>query len=110
MLIFSFLKSKNGFFLSVWFLCLLIPLAFWLQSYEKFETIKWCLWLGITGIVFFNLARVQQTWNTVPKVIGYVIGLMLVWAFISVLLAPQFWTGFLGTYPRFTNGWLFYFI
>ncbi len=110
MLIFSFLKSKNGFFLSVWFLCLLIPLAFLLTSYEKFETIKWCLWLGITGIIFFNLARAQQTLNKVPKVIGYAIGLMLVWALISVLWAPQFWTGFLGTYPRFTNGWLFYFI
>ncbi len=108
MFIRSFLKHKDTSYLVVWFLCLLVPLSFFYHSYEKFETIKWVIWLLLTGGLGFYLAKTRQ-WHIRPfGLIGRVIGVMLGLGLISAILAPQFWTAMFGTYPRFTNGWGFY--
>ncbi|MBL8029791.1 MAG: O-antigen ligase family protein [Candidatus Doudnabacteria bacterium] len=90
-------------------LFLTLPLFFNWNLNEKFETFKFALWLVLGGIIF--LAVIIKNTVRVPKgVLGYS---LFVWILLAILatvfsISPQ--TSFFGFYPRFTSGFLFYFL
>lgn len=104
------------------FLALVVPLAFSFSTYEKYETVKFGLWLALLGWAFcvcalgikrgnFSTSPAEpEQFVAWPYVRPFVLLLTAfwLWAFFSSLHAFDRWHAFFGFYYRFTNGFLFY--
>jgi len=100
------------------FIVLIVPLVFSVFTDESFETIKLVVWLVFFGTALLMWVRRKlsvsnaDSGNTkakvrMPRVLGYLFGFLVLFAFFSALLAPDKWYSFFGFYYRFTNSFIF---
>lgn len=89
-------------------LFLTVPLMFTFGVYEKYETVKFFLFLIFTGTGLFcwgfnpTFARVKA-----KGLFWIFFLLMTVLGFLAMIFSLDKVSGFLGSYPRFSNGYLF---
>jgi O-antigen ligase len=94
------------------FAVFVVPIAFTLNTYEHFETIKISLLLILVGwacIVFARRTARPDGYSFavhIPATIAVVC--LSVWILISAFHAPSILSGFVGFYPRFTSSAIFY--
>jgi O-antigen ligase len=90
-------------------LVLVVPLAFSWEFYEKFETIKLVLWAVLLSACLVLLSVKKEIYQ-INRVVVFLFGGLLFFGLFAALLAPNISNGFLGSYPRFTSSFLFYFL
>ncbi len=101
-------REDTGFSLSA-LLFLTVPLAFNWNLNEKFETIKFAIWVFLLGIIF--LYQIFKNEVFLPK--GRIAYFFYFWLFlglVSAIFSVSPVLSFFGFYPRFTSGFLFYFV
>lgn len=92
---------------------LVVPLAFSFYTYENFETVKYSLWLILTGwmLLVFIFSTRREDGKYLLKYNRPVISLLaafLFFGFLSTLFSVDKLNSLFGFYYRFTNGLLFY--
>lgn len=88
-------------------LTLVVPLVFYWQLYEKFETIKLSFWLVLLGWALITL-MVRKVFGKIRPAAVICLGLFLVLGFAASVFSFNHLNSFFGLYPRFTSGFLFY--
>lgn len=89
------------------FLC--VPLLFNYFSFEKFETAKIVLWLIILSVSLWVFVR-QKTNIKIYGALFWLLGVFLFFGLLSAIFSPGVPSAVFGSYPRFSNGLLFYLI
>lgn len=86
-----------------------VPLAFTVNTYENFETIKFLLFVALLGIGLFayvlNREKVEASVNFSFLAI---LGFFAFFALLAFAFSPNKFLSFFGYYPRYTNGLFFY--
>lgn len=88
------------------------PLAFTLKTDENFETVKFCLFLVLTGVsliaLSLNLFKNKEYRIVFPQSLAlFFVGIFL-FGLVSAVFNPNLVSNFFGVYTRYTNGFLFY--
>ena len=111
---------EDKLFSVIFFICLVIPAAFTLYTFENFETIKYGLWLILTGFALaaFGFQKLLSTENAAglenqkfprgKKFFLVILAFFWITALVSVFFAPDRLHALVGFYYRFVNGFLFY--
>jgi O-antigen ligase len=124
---------EDRLFSVIFLLTLTVPLAFSLYTRENFETIKYALWLALSGVCLAILAYrlstrrqahagCEQARLPAPKIAGnggqanflfsklFLASLVLfaLWAVVAVIFSPDKFNSVFGFYYRFSNSLLFY--
>ncbi len=95
-------------FSALFFLLLLVPLAFSVLSYEKFETVKLAVWfVSLSAPIVVSIkAKVLQSNK---KFIGFcLLGALLLLP--SLIYSQNLINSLLGSYPRLDNSFIFWFV
>ncbi len=88
-----------------------VPLIFSLYSFENFESVKFSLFLmltGASGALFFLKQKIVSNILVFKKGWLIFLGLFNFWALISAILSQDKIYAFLGFYYRYTSGMVFY--
>lgn len=97
----------------------LVPLAFTVNTYENFETIKFLLFVALLGIGLFayvlnrekvDAAGAGEEHIRTPLCLPFlvILGCFVFFAFLAFVFSPNKFLSFFGYYPRYTNGLFFY--
>lgn len=89
-------------------LFLAVPLVFTLGVYEKYETVKFFLFLLLigAGLIVWSI-RPEMARIKSAGLFWALFLLVLFLGFLSTIFSPDRISGILGSYPRFSNGFLF---
>lgn len=90
-------------------LTLIVPLVFYWGLYEKFEIVKLALWLILSGAGLILVFK-QGLIKGVNKFFLFLIFAFIALGFLSAVFSISHINSFVGFYPRFTSGFLFYFL
>lgn len=93
------------------FCLFLLPLVFSLYSYENFESLKFSLFLimtGASGMVFSLKQATSGKGIKYNKYFYWLAGLFGIWAILSAILSQDKIYAIFGFYYRYTSGLIFY--
>ena len=103
----------DSLFGCLFLLALLLPLAFDVYNFESFEIIKFGLLLLLAGAglwVFFKRRAAGQASLRLTRPMVLALLAFLFWALLATVFAVDKNYAFFGFYPRFTSGFIFYFL
>ncbi len=102
--------SEDRLFGVIFFTVLIVPLAFNFYLYEKFEVVKFSIWLVLTGIglgCFVFASATIKRFSNKAKIFPVFLG---VFVLLSTIFSPNIINSVFGSYPRIANGFAFYFL
>jgi O-antigen ligase len=100
---------EDKVFSLLFLIVLTVPLVFTWQTYEKYETVKLAVWLFLLGWIFLLFLFKKQSLSPDSRANWLLVG-FLGFGLVSAFLGYSRLNGFLGLYPRFTSGFVFYFL
>jgi O-antigen ligase len=112
-----FLKLRSQFredkiFSWLFLLCILIPLAFNIYSFEAYETLKLGLLAILLGALCFSLYAIYKRTNCLesrlPKKYLILLGLFVFWSLVISITAIDKNYSFFGFIPRHSNSFIFF--